>query len=72
MLLADNGMRGVMALEIAAEHALGVAIGGGDGVESERTSLVLDGNGAAEARKNDVSGEVGERVRGVQEGRKGR
>jgi hypothetical protein len=55
----------VVALEIAADDTLGVAVGGGDGVETERASLILDGNGAPEARKYDISGDVGERVRGV-------
>jgi hypothetical protein len=65
MLLADNGVRGVVALEIAADGTLGVTVGGSDGVETERASLILDGNGAPEARKYDISGYVGERVRGV-------
>src|SRR5690606_28975468 len=66
VLLTDDGMRGVMPLEITADDALGALVGGGDGIEPVCAALVLDGDRPAEVPEDELSGEIGKRVRGLE------
>ena len=67
MFLSDDTMRGVVALQIAIDHALGVTVGRSDGIEPERAPFVLDGYRPAEAAQNNGAGKVGKRVCGFEQ-----